>query len=103
MLRSPATIAVMRVSGTWNAWASLYVVMPIGDRNSSTRISPGCGYGTWRVIETPFLSVRCNSVVIDNLNVGGACLSPHEANAPLIIDADAVLADAVTCQCFKTV
>jgi len=37
-----------------------------------------------------------SAVVIDNFDVLGAVLRPNEANAPLFVDANAVLAFAVT-------
>jgi hypothetical protein len=42
-------------------------------------------------------------VVVDDLHVGWARLGPLEANAPLIIDANAVLTFTVTGQCFKAI
>ena len=38
----------------------------------------------------------CTSVVIDNLNIGGAAVGPYEADAALIVDANAVLTHPVT-------
>ena len=43
------------------------------------------------------------SVVIDNFNAGGMAINPHKANPPLGIDADAVLAFAVTFKGFELV
>ena len=42
-------------------------------------------------------------MVVHNLNVFRACIGPAEANAPLIIDADAVLSAAVPFQRFKMI
>lgn len=42
-------------------------------------------------------------MVIDNFYILGAFGCPHEADAPLVVDADAVLALAVALQGFKPV
>jgi len=42
-------------------------------------------------------------VVIDNFNAGGMAVKPHKAHSPLGIDADAVLAFAVTFEGFELV
>lgn len=42
-------------------------------------------------------------MVIHNLNVFGACLGPAETNAPLIVDADAVLSPAFSLQRLKMI
>jgi hypothetical protein len=45
----------------------------------------------------------CGSVVIDDFNVVGTIGFPHKTDAPLIIDANAVLAAPIPGQCFKSV
>ena len=42
-------------------------------------------------------------MVVHDLNIGGANFSPDEANARLIIDADAVLTLPVVFQCLKVI
>jgi hypothetical protein len=42
-------------------------------------------------------------VVIDNLNIESAFDCPSKAHAPLVIDADAVLAFSVTFERFKPI
>jgi hypothetical protein len=42
-------------------------------------------------------------MVVDNLDVFGDALTPDKANAPLVIDPDAVLAVAVTLEGFQSV
>lgn len=42
-------------------------------------------------------------MVIDDLHVGHALVGPHEAQPPLVVDADAVLALAVAAQRFQPV
>jgi hypothetical protein len=44
-----------------------------------------------------------SSVVIHYLYVFGASFRPAKADAPLIIDANAVLPEAVALQCFKAI
>lgn len=43
------------------------------------------------------------SVVIDDFHVVGVTVNPSEADAPLIIDPDAVLAFALNLQCFEPI
>ena len=47
-------------------------------KNSSSRISPGCGFGS-------------NSVIVDDRDIFGSSLRPAKDDAPLVIDADAPL------------
>ena len=42
-------------------------------------------------------------MVVNDLNVLGACIDPTEANAPLIVDADTVLSSAVPLQCLEAI
>ena len=42
-------------------------------------------------------------VVIDDLDCGRAAIGPDEADAPLTIDADAVLTSPVALECFQTI
>ena len=42
-------------------------------------------------------------MIVDDLYVVSVSFSPHKTNAPLVIDADAVLPFAVSCQCMKPV
>jgi hypothetical protein len=42
-------------------------------------------------------------VVIDNFNAGGMAINPHKTHPPLVIDANAMLAFAVTFEGFELV
>jgi hypothetical protein len=42
-------------------------------------------------------------MVIDDFHVVGVTVNPSKADAPLIVDADAVLAFSAALECFKTV
>ena len=42
-------------------------------------------------------------MIVDNLNFVGAALSPHEADAPLLVDPDAVLTRSVTSKVLQTI
>src|SRR6202049_1620844 len=93
--RSPFTIAPMRVAGTRKAIASALIDIPRGLRNSSFSTSPG-----WAVTR---LGVAIALVVVDNFDIGRPFLSPEEADAPLVIDPDGVLATTFAGQRFKPV
>ena len=41
------------------------------------------------------------SVVVDNFNLHGAAVGPNEADSPLVVDADAVLAGAIAAERFE--
>jgi len=41
------------------------------------------------------------SVIVDDLDVVRVSVSPPKADAPLIVDADAVLALSITAQCLE--
>jgi hypothetical protein len=77
-------------AGTCNAIAKALALIPSGTRNSSRRISPG-----WigRILLVAMLYL---SVVINDFNIHWASVRPAEAHAPLVVDADAVLARPVT-------
>ena len=80
--RLPFTMALMRLSGTSMACANRYWLIPIGLRNSSSNTSPG---GT-----------SSKSVVVNDFNVFWSSFRPDEAEPELVVDADAVLAMAVS-------
>jgi hypothetical protein len=80
--RLPFTMALMRLSGTSMACANRYWLLPIGLRNSSSNTSPG---GT-----------SSKSVVVNDFNVFWSSFRPDEAEPELVVDADAVLAMAVS-------
>src|SRR4051794_17041451 len=63
---------------------------------SSRRCSPGWTGGRSRMD-------RSSVMVIDNLDALGAALRPGEADPPLVVDPDAVLADTVSPQGFQPV
>src|SRR6185295_19326691 len=90
MARLPSTISLMRRGGTLTALASAVCDRPIGFRNSSSRISPGCGFGS-------------RSVIVDDLDVVGMALSPNEADPPLVVDTDRMLSAAISLQCLQAI
>ena len=92
----PCTISLIRRGGTSIALAILYCEMPIGSRNSVNRISPG-----W---------VGAKSAIGFLLSSGSRRAgrgrrrsAPGEADPPLVVDADAVLAGAVAAQLLQPV
>src|SRR5271170_3906570 len=79
--------------------------MPIGSRNSSRRISPGCtaqpGGPSFLIFMIAFPIRPCSneeSVVIGDLDLIGIAVSPSKAHAELIVDPNAVLTFAVVAQ-----
>jgi hypothetical protein len=44
-----------------------------------------------------------SSVVVHDLDVGGSCVGPDEADPPLLVDPDAVLASPFSAECFQPV
>src|SRR6478609_9481390 len=91
MPRFPWTISLMRRGGTSIAFAIRYCEIPIGSRNSVNRISPG-----W-VGAKSAIGFSC-LVVVNKLDVAGTAGTPGEADPPLVVDADAVLAGADSTQ-----
>jgi hypothetical protein len=49
------------------------------------------------------LAITISSVKIHNLNVVGIPVDPAEAQRPLAVDSDAVLAFPIACQSFKAI
>jgi hypothetical protein len=49
------------------------------------------------------LAIRIHLVIIDDLHLVGIAVIPDEADAPLVVDADAVLSFAVALECFESV
>src|SRR5271166_4561706 len=94
--RLPCTISLIRRGETSIVLAIRYCEMPSGSRNSVFRISPGW-VGAKSVIGFSFL------VVVDQFDVAGAAGTPGEADAPLVVDADAVLAGAAAGQFLESV
>src|SRR5579885_340599 len=86
--RLPLTISLMRICGTPIALASAYWERPRGFRKSSRSTSPGCAGGKSAI-------VQISSMVVDDFDVVGVALAPAKANAPLIVDMDAMLPFAV--------
>src|SRR5258706_11741463 len=89
MPRTPWTISFTRRGDTPTSVASLYWVTLSASRNSFSSISPG-----W----IGFSFAMRSSVVVHDLHVFRAAVTPHEAHAPLVVDADAVLPVAVAMQ-----
>jgi hypothetical protein len=85
----------MREAGTLIDFASLYWVIPIGFKKSSSRTSPGAT-GSMFLMTSPF-------VVIDDLNLVGISVTPSEADSPLIVDPDAMLASTAALQGFQPI
>src|SRR6476659_10577423 len=90
MERLPSTISLIRRGGTLIAFASPVCESDIGRKNSSIRISPGCG-------------LERRSVVVDDLDFVGIAFSPDEADPPLLIDADRMLSLAIAFECLEPV
>src|SRR5579863_5548819 len=78
--------------------------MPIGSRNSSRRISPGCtaqpAGPSFLILMIAFhtLCTFEESVVIGDLYLVGVAFPPDEAHPELIVDPNAVLTFPVTMQ-----
>src|SRR5689334_7107511 len=72
------------------ALASAVCDSAIGFRNSSSRISPGCGFGR-------------RSVVVDDFDFMRIVVSPDKTNPPLFVDADRMLSSPILLQRFQTV
>src|SRR5699024_890407 len=85
MPRLPCTISLIRRGGTPMDTASLFCVIPKPSMKSSIRISPG-----W------IGSIRSVSVVVDEFDIFCTSINPDEAETPLRVHADAVLATTVT-------
>ena len=68
--------------------------MPIGLRNSSTKISPGC---------TGFIFIFDSSMIIDDFNVLRTVVFPNKANAPLVVDPYRVLSPAISSKRLQTI
>ena len=101
MERAPFTIAPMRLGGTSRSRANWLMLIPNGFMKSSRRISPGwigssCFDGF--IGRTPSALV-----VIDYRNVVRIAATPSEADAPLVINSNAILSRAVAFQQFKPV
>jgi hypothetical protein len=47
--------------------------------------------------------VTSPSVIIDNLNLTCVAIFPDKTNAPLIVDANAVLPNPITPECFEPI
>src|SRR5690606_26681648 len=84
----PCTISLIRRGGTPMDTASLFCVMPKPSMKSSMRTSPG-----W------IGSIL--SVVVNDLHLLWSSVGPHEADPPLVVDPDAVLAGPVTLESLK--
>src|SRR5205823_2901485 len=97
MARWPRTISLIRRGGTPVSLARRYWLRPSGARNSSCRISPGWIGGNFgRGMGIP-------SMVVGDLDIVGLAVRPSEAEAPLVVDADAVLPFTVASQLLQPV
>src|SRR5271163_68117 len=103
MPRLPCTISLIRRGGTSIVLAIRYCEIASGSRNSVLRISPGW-VGAKSAIGLSFLVVVDEFlVVVDEFDVAGAAATPCEADAPLVVDANAVLAGAGAGQLLQSV
>jgi hypothetical protein len=84
------------------ASANSCCVNPIGLRNSSRSISPGC-VGTRFVGIRTFCTLPSLSVVVYKLNFIWAYICPYKTNSILVIDADTILSRSISTQRFKTI
>src|ERR1039457_7032924 len=87
--RFSRTISLMRLGGTWISLARRYWLMPSGIRNSSRNISPGCIGGK------SLLLISNSLIIVHYFDIVSIIVAPHKTDSPLVIDADAVLADAI--------
>src|SRR5690348_16944712 len=83
----------MRRGATWTARANAFWLNSIGFKNSSSRISPGCGL--W---SSPPLVV-----VVDDFDMCRSSFIPYETDSPLVIDPDRMLSLPVCFQRFEPV
>jgi hypothetical protein len=74
--------------------ASLYELNLSGSMNSWSRMSPGC-------TDRSFLVAISASMVIDDFHLERVSIRPLKADAPPLVDADAVLTLAVTLKSFE--
>src|SRR5450432_1509272 len=65
----------------------------MGLRNSSSRISPGCG----------LRSKSALAVVVDDLDMCRSSFIPYETDSPLVVDSDRMLPLAISPQCLKPI
>jgi hypothetical protein len=73
---------LIRRGGTPMARAKPFWVSPMGSMKSSNSISPGVGFG-----------IRL--VVVDDFDMGRTSVRPEKTDAPLVVDANAVLPRAI--------
>src|SRR5262249_1785526 len=78
----------MRICGTPIALASAYCERCSGFKKSSRRTSPGCAGGK-------SATAQISSMIVDDLDIVGVAVTPAEADAPLVVDSDAVLPFAI--------
>src|SRR5262249_5248950 len=81
----------MRICGTPIAFASAYCERCSSFKKSSRRTSPGCAGGKSAIAQVP-------SMIVDDLDIVGVAVAPAEADAPLVIDPNAVLPFAISGQ-----
>src|SRR5882724_11353209 len=95
----------MRVRGTLQAFASAPGESPSGNKNSSRRTSPGCmGASRLAIDGSPWFEGREEPlVIVRQFNVFWPIRGPDKANPELVIDADRVLARAITLERFKPI
>src|SRR5216683_2087154 len=100
MRRRSCTISPMRVAGTCSSNASLLTVRRSGFMKSSRRTSPGwtAGSNAWDFLMLVFLLM-----IIGNFHIEGMAITPHEADSPLVVDANRVLPFAITSQRFQMI
>lgn len=97
-LSSPDLIILIRRGGTPMLSASRFWLSLIGLRNSSSKTSPGCTGLSFSLQPFPI-----SSMVVNNFRIVSVAIVPDEANTPLIIDANTILATPATAQLLKAI
>src|SRR6476659_6003808 len=97
MARLPWMISLMRRGGTLRPLARRYCERPRGRRKSWRRISPG-----WTG-DRRLGGMRHSSVIIHDFDIERIGEFPAEADAPLAVDANAVLAGAIGLELFQLI
>jgi hypothetical protein len=84
---------------------NLYGEMPIGRRNSSRRISPGCtahpAGPSFLMLTILSLNIHAKSVIIRDLYVVRIAVQPDETNSELVVNTNAMLPFPVAVQSFN--
>ena len=90
-------LLVTRIAGTWITCESACAIIPSGATNSWRKISPG-----W-MERIRFLIALISLLVVDDLDVPQAVISPTKADSPLIVDPDTVLPASIAAEFLQPV